>query len=161
MSRHYFIVATLLTALMVGAGPVAAQPTGRAKVGALECRLAPTVGLIVGSRQRVACRFVPEGSRTPETYLGHLSTAGLDIGINGGGRMVWAVFAPSSGLGAGALAGTYVGVSADAAVGLGLGANVLVGGSRRSLALQPVSVEGNTGLNLAVGVSKLKLHWAH
>jgi hypothetical protein len=89
-----------------------------------------------------------------------LSTVGLDIGINGGGRLVWAVFAPTKGYLRGALAGTYVGASADVAVGLGLGANALVGGSRRSVALQPVSVEANTGLNLAAGVSQLRLRWA-
>ncbi len=161
MSRSCFIVAAVLLACVVGAGPVAAQPAGRAKVGTLNCRLAPTVGFIVGSRQRATCRYVPEGPRPPEIYVGHLSTVGLDIGVNGGGQMVWVVFAPTNGFNAGALAGTYVGASADVAVGLGLGANVLVGGSRRSFALQPVSVEANTGLNLALGVSRLRLHWVH
>ena len=98
---------------------------------------------------------------TPETYYGHLSTVGLDIGVNGGGRMMWVVFAPVSGHYAGALAGSYVGASADIAVGVGLGANVLVGGSRRSIALQPASVEGNTGVDLALGASRLSLHWMH
>jgi Protein of unknown function (DUF992) len=74
--------------------------------------------------------------------------------------MLWAVFAPTPGFPHGALAGTYVGASADVAVGLGLGANALVGGSHRSFALQPVSIEANTGVNLAAGVSELRLHWA-
>jgi hypothetical protein len=121
--------------------------------------LAPTVGFIVGSRQRLSCRYTPDGPWPPEIYVGHLSTAGLDIGINGGGRMVWAVFAPVNGHYQGALAGTYFGASADLAVGVGLGANALVGGSRRSIALQPLSVEENTGINLAAGVSRLRLHW--
>ena len=133
---------------------------GRAKVGTLTCNLAPTIGFIVGSRQRLSCRYTPDGPWPPEIYVGHLSTAGLDIGVNGGGRMVWAVFAPVNGHYRGALAGTYVGASADIAVGVGLGANALVGGSRRSIALQPLSVEANTGLNLAAGVSRLRLHWA-
>lgn len=142
-----------------GAAPT---PRGdRAKVGELNCRLSPTVGFIVGSRQRVSCRYVPDGPWPTERYHGHLYTAGLDIGVNGGGRMMWAVFAPVSGHNAGALAGNYVGASADVAVGIGLGTNVLVGGSRRSVALQPVSVEGNTGLDLAVGASRLRLHWLH
>lgn len=121
-------------------GVASAQRSDRAKVGELNCRLAPTVGFIIGSRQRVSCTCVADGPWPPETYYGHLSTVGLDIGVNGGGRMMWAVFAPVSGHYAGALAGSYVGASADIAVGVGLGANVLVGGSRRSIALQPVSV---------------------
>ena len=75
--------------------------------------------------------------------------------------MVWAVFAPTSGYIRGALAGHYVGASADVTLGVGLGANALVGGSRRSIALQPLSVEANTGVNLAAGVSELRLRWAH
>lgn len=137
-----------------------ASAQGRAKVGTLTCNLAPSVGFIVGSRQRLSCRYTPEGPWPPEAYVGSLSTVGLDIGFSGGGRMVWAVFAPTRGHYRGALAGTYVGASADVAVGLGLGANALVGGSRRTIALQPLSVEASTGLNLAAGVSRLRLHWA-
>jgi hypothetical protein len=138
-----------------------ASSQGRAKVGTLTCNLAPTVGFIVGSQQRMSCRYTPEGPFPPEVYFGTLSTVGLDIGVKGGGRLVWAVFAPTSGYPRGALAGTYVGASADVTVGLGLGANALVGGSHRSIALQPLSVEANTGVNLAAGVSQLRLHWAH
>ncbi len=73
--------------------------------------------------------------------------------------MVWAVFAPTSGYIRGALAGNYAGASADIAIGVGLGANVLVGGSHRSFALQPLSVEANTGVNLAAGATDLRLRW--
>ena len=89
-----------------------------------------------------------------------LTTAGLDIGVKGGGRMIWAVFAPTSGYVRGALAGNYVGASADVTLGVGLGANALVGGSHRSIALQPLSIEANTGVNLAAGVSELRLRSA-
>ena len=74
--------------------------------------------------------------------------------------MLWAVFAPVSGYNRGALAGTYAGVSGDIAIGLGLGANVLVGGSHRSIALQPLSVEGNVGIDVTLGVSRLRLRAA-
>lgn len=137
-----------------------ASAQARAKVGSLTCNLAPTVGFIIGSSQRLSCTYTPDGPFPPETYVGNLSTVGLDIGFKGGGRMLWAVFAPTSGYPRGALAGTYVGASADVAVGLGLGANALIGGSRRSIALQPLSVEANTGVNLAAGVSRLRLRWA-
>ncbi len=132
----------------------------RAKVGTLQCNLAPTVGLIVVERQRLSCVYTPDGPWPPERYFGHVTTVGLDIGVNGGGRMTWAVLAPVAGRYRGALSGSYVGVSADAAVGLGLGANALVGGSRRSFALQPLSVEANTGVDITAGVSRLWLRKA-
>lgn len=146
-----------LVSTMATAG---ASYADRAKVGTLTCNLAPTFGFIVGSKQTLSCRYVPAGPWPQEIYVGELSTVGLDIGVNGGGRLVWGVFAPTNGHFAGALAGTYVGASADVTAGIGLGANVLVGGSHRSVALQPLSVEANTGLNLAAGVSELRLHWS-
>ena len=89
----------------------------------------------------------------PEAYQGALSTVGLDVGITAGGVLGWAVFAPTVGLPVGALAGEYVGASGDIGLGIGVGANVLVGGSGRTVALQPVSVEGSIAVNLALGVS--------
>jgi hypothetical protein len=141
------------------AGKVPMQSASRAKIGTLRCNLAPAIGILVASRQRLSCTFTPDGAGPSETYFGHFTTVGLDIGVNGGGQMVWTVFAPISQHYRGALAGTYVGVSADAAIGAGLGANALVGGSQRSIALQPLSVEANTGVDLTAGVAALRLHW--
>jgi hypothetical protein len=137
-----------------------ASAQSRAKIGTLRCNLAPTVGMIVVSRQRLSCAYTPDGPWPPEAYYGTVTNVGLDVGVSRGGRMVWAVFAPVNRGYRGALAGTYVGVSADAAVGVGLGANVLIGGSNRSLALQPLSVEANSGVDLMAGVSELRLHRA-
>ena len=153
----------LATLLVVGstvflAGEASAQT--RTKVGTLRCNLAPTIGLIVIERQRLACLYTPDGPWPPERYFGHVTTVGVDLGINRGGQMAWAVLAPVTGRIRGGLRGTYVGVSADAAVGVGLGANAIVGGSGRSFALQPVSVEANAGLDLTAGVSRLRLHYA-
>jgi hypothetical protein len=100
--------------------------------------------------------FTPAQPGPREVYTGSISKFGLDIGATAGGEMVWSVFAPSNKT-FGALAGNYGGASAEATVGAGLGANVLVGGSNRTVALQPVSVQGQSGLNLAVGVSELQL----
>ena len=69
---------------------------------------------------------------------------GINIGISAGGVLGWAVFAPTTGLPAGALAGEYVGASGDLGIGLGAGANVLIGGSARTVALQPISLEGSS-----------------
>jgi len=111
--------------------------------------------MIVTSQKTMACTFAPtKGGK--EVYTGSITKFGLDIGATNQGRMVWAVFAPTSSK-AGALTGTYTGATAEATVGAGLGANVLLGGSDRTVSLQPVSVQGQTGLNLAAGVSGLQL----
>ncbi len=160
MNTKLFRILAVVAALGTLGLATEASAQGRAKVGTLTCNLAPTVGFIIGSKQRLSCRYRPDVAAAPEVYVGSLTTAGLDIGFKASGRMIWAVFAPTSGYARGALAGNYVGASADVTLGVGLGANALVGGSRRSIALQPLSVEANTGVNLAAGVSELRLRSA-
>jgi hypothetical protein len=98
-------------------------------------------------------------SNTGQTYhyTGTITRLGLDVGVTGGGRLFWGVFAPTSHIGPGALRGNFVGASGNASLGVGLGANVLVGGSHRTISLQPLSVEGQVGINLALGVAGLRL----
>jgi hypothetical protein len=127
------------------------------KVGTLNCDISAGIGMIVTSQKSVKCVFTPTEGRRPEVYRGTISKYGIDIGTTNGARMVWAVFAPTTAKQRGALAGSYVGATAEATVGAGVGANVLVGGSNRTITLQPVSVQGQTGLNLAVGVGGLTL----
>jgi uncharacterized protein DUF992 len=105
------------------------------------------------------CNFQPV-SGPVQGYDGAINTVGLDLGVNEGGRLAWAVFGPANGVPYGALAGEYVGASGDIGVGVGVGANVLVGGSNRSIALQPVSLEGSVALNVVAGLSQLKLRAA-
>src|SRR5262249_24258470 len=123
----------------------------------LSCALSPSIGFIVGSRQQMACQFTPDGPYPPDNYVGYMDRVGLDIGVTGGGAMVWAVFAPAAGPMRGVLGGFYGGASGDVAIGVGAGANVLFGGTGRSISLQPLSVEGQVGVNLALGVSSLEL----
>ena len=124
-------------------------------VGSLNCNVAGGVGFIFGSSKDISCVFTkPDG--TAERYHGDIDKYGVDIGFTAEGYMVWAVFAPGQ-VQNGALAGTYSGATADVAVGLGLGANVLVGGSSKQIALQPVSIEGMTGLNVAAGFGQITL----
>ena len=149
--------AAMLSAIAV---PAVAQQSNQAKAGVLACRTSASLGLIVGSHQKLRCRFTPDAGRPPETYVGHINRLGLDLGIRAGGAMVWAVLAPTNGIHHGALAGTYVGASGSVSVGLGANANVLVGGSHRSIVLQPLSVEGQVGVNLALGVAGLSLRAA-
>jgi hypothetical protein len=137
-----------------GAGGARAQTY--VQTGLLDCSVAPGIGLIVGSTKSLSCRYtLPDGRY--EFYRGTINKLGLDIGITGAGRMGWAVLAPTKDLRPGSLAGEYGGVSAQASVGVGVGANALVGGSRRSIALQPLSVQTQTGVNVAAGVTSLSL----
>lgn len=136
--------------------PTLAQAPDRTKAGTLTCDISGGIGLIITSKKDVTCMFTPSAAGPREVYVGSISKFGLDVGATAGGEMVWQVFAPSTRK-FGALAGQYAGASGEATVGAGVGANVLVGGSDRTVTLQPVSVQGQTGLNLAVGVSGLEL----
>jgi Protein of unknown function (DUF992) len=148
----------LVTAMLAAAWvlPAGAQTPGTS-VGTLSCRMGPSIGLIFGSQQRMACRFQPSGPYPPEAYVGVMNSVGLDIGITAGGALAWGVFAPTAGPMYGGLAGTYAGASGAIGVGVGVGANLLFGGTGRSIALQPLSVEGSVGVNLSLGVSALTL----
>lgn len=136
--------------------PAMAQGPERTKAGTLTCDISAGIGLIITSKKEVTCMFTPSQPGPREVYTGSISKFGLDLGATAGGEMVWAVYAPTTRK-FGALAGHYGGASAEATVGAGVGANVLVGGSDRTVSLQPVSVQGQAGLNLAVGVAGLDL----
>ncbi len=127
----------------------------RVEAGILECQIAPGIGLIVASQKALTCTFNGGGRR--ESYTGTMTKVGLDIGFTGPGFVAWAVLAPTTGFGPGALAGTYGGVSAQATAVVGVSANALIGGSNRTFVLQPVSVGAQVGLNLAIGVTSLEL----
>jgi Protein of unknown function (DUF992) len=127
--------------------------------GMLRCRLNPSIGFVIFGHQSMECRFVPSLPGPPQIYDGALNTVGIDVGVVGTGGLAWGVLAPTSGIPAGALAGEYVGASGDVALGAGVGANVLIGGSQRSFALQPVSVEGSVAMDVTLGLSALKLRY--
>ena len=124
--------------------------------GVLTCRTSASVGLVVGSRQRLACQFRSETGRT-QRYVGTIGRLGLDLGVTAGGVMAWVVLASTPTIPSGALAGEFVGASGDISLGVGVGANLLVGGTRKSVSLQPLSVEGQVGVNLALGVARMRL----
>ncbi|MGY4501816.1 hypothetical protein ACVWYH_005773 [Bradyrhizobium sp. GM24.11] len=147
----------LCATLVALAGPAPAQAPTWTQTGMLSCKLNPSIGFIIVGHQSMECRFAPSMPGPPQLYEGALNTVGIDIGIIGGGALAWGVLAPSAGVPAGTLAGTYVGASGDVALGVGVGANVLVGGSNRSFALQPVSVEGSVALDVTLGLSALRL----
>lgn len=153
-------IALLLSAAAMAAtlaGGAATAQEAKVVAGTLTCQGKGSVGLILGSKQTLACKFNPAGKTPPQSYTATITKIGLDIGIKGPSVMVWTVLSATSELPAGALAGNFAGVSAEASVAVGAGANALVGGSKNSVVLQPLSVQGQTGLNLAVGVAGLKL----
>ena len=124
-------------------------------VGTLTCNVASGFGFVFGSSRALNCTFAGPGRY--EYYSGSISRFGVDIGYIQGGILVWTVVAPTPVLAPGTLAGNYVGGTASATVGVGLGANALVGGSNNTVALQPLSIEANRGLNVAAGVAALSL----
>lgn len=146
--------AALTIALATMGAP--AQAAG-VKVGVLTCHESHGWGFIFGSTKTIHCIYHREGHS--ERYSGTVNKYGVDIGYTSGGVIIWDVFAPNSGPERGALAGEYVGGQASAAVGAGVGANALIGGFDRSFTLQPVSIEGETGLNIAAGIGALSLHF--
>src|SRR5262245_35201535 len=139
---------------IISFGPAA---DARVKAGVLSCDVSGGFGWIVGSTKSVQCVFTPDRPGRPEAYVGVIRKFGLDIGATSRQEMIWGVFADTATGAPGQLAGDFVGATGEATVAVGLGANVLVGGSSRGIALQPVSVTGQTGLNIAAGVADLQL----
>jgi hypothetical protein len=129
------------------------------KLGVLNCDVSSGWGFVFGSSKDLRCEFSPT-SGPIERYVGTVSKFGVDIGYTRGGVIIWDVVAPSSDVKPGALAGSYAGATVSAAIGVGAGANVLVGGLRKSIALQPISITGESGLNVAAGIGALHLKHA-
>ena len=146
------IAGALAAAFLAVAMPARAA---NVEVGVLTCNVSGGLGFVFGSSKDLYCVFT--GPRIREHYHGSIDKFGIDLGFTKKSKIVWTVLAPTNDPGPGALAGNYGGVSAEASVGLGVGANALLGGSRNSFALQPLSVQGQEGLNVAVGITGLHL----
>ncbi len=152
MNRICLLVLSLVSAAMF-ANPAAAQRA--VKAGTLDCDVAGGIGFIIGSQKPARCVYVSNRG-AHEVYEAWVSKFGLDVGVTQRGRLLWAVYAPTNYPPYG-LAGNYVGGTAEATVGAGVGANILVGGSEDTISLQPLSVSAQTGLNFAAGVGSLEL----
>lgn len=147
-------VAAFMAAGILVSGPASAD--AGVKIGTLTCNVSSGWGFVFGSSRDMRCSYQSVRG-TVEHYTGRIAKFGVDIGYTREGVILWAVFAPSSTLAAGALAGSYGGATAGATVGVGAGVHALVGGFRNSISLQPVSIEGNTGLNVAAGIAQMSL----
>jgi hypothetical protein len=145
----------LSAAFFASAAPALAQSSVR--VGTLACDVSAGIGLFVVQKQTLRCTFTPNGGGRVDAYTGKIDEFGVALGEVAAGHLVWGVIAAAPGLSKGALAGTYAGLGAQATLGVGLGVNVLTGGTGRAFSLQPISVEGQTGLNIAGGVTTVTL----
>lgn len=145
----------LCGAAVIGPGHVANAQTVS---GQLKCQVEGGMGFIVGSSRAVDCIFTPAGGLPPERYTGRINKIGIDLGWKKGGVLLWGVLSPGLTRGPGALAGNYVGATAEVAAGVGAGANALVGGNK--VVLNPISVTGEIGINLAAGIADLDLNYA-
>lgn len=154
--RYALTAALVFLALAAPPTPSAhAQPSGYLEAGVLSCQVAGGAGFIIGSTKKLSCVF--KSGQRQENYHGTINKFGIDVGGTKTGVISWAVFVSKGDVAPGALAGKYAGVSGEATIGVGFGANALVGGSKRGIVLQPLSLGAQQGLNLAVGIAGLTL----
>ncbi len=156
MNRRLLALAAGVAAIFA----VAATPADARfeRIGTLECKVGPNVSFVVGSMRSAGCTFYPINSKQRHRYKADLDRVGIDLNISQGGTLIWSVHAHNKRLYPGDLRGVYRGASGNIALGLGVGANVLVGGSNNTIALQPVSGEGSVGIGISLGVGEIELH---
>jgi hypothetical protein len=156
--RRSSIPAGIAVALLVASftGAHAQAPMNRVRVGILECRGGASIGFIVGSVTNLGCVLRVTGM-PEDRYIATIQKVGVDLGITQESSLAWGVYAPVARLGPGDLSGSYAGAQGSASVGVGVGGNALIGGSNNSIALQPLSVQGQVGLNVAAGLESLEL----
>ena len=156
--RRLFVLAGIAAGTLLGsvAAANAQQPIQRVQVGVLECRGGASIGFVVGSVTNLGCVLHVDG-RPEDRYIATIRKVGVDLSITQESTLAWGVYAPVAQLGRGDLSGDYAGADGSASVGLGAGGNVLVGGSNNSIALQPLSLQGQVGINVAAGLESLEL----
>jgi len=155
--RRLIILAGIAAPLLVASfAATNAQPADRVQVGVLECRGGATVGFIVGSVTNLGCVLRVDGM-PEDRYVATIRKVGVDLGITQETSLAWGVYAPVKRLSPGDLSGNYAGAQGSATIGVGAGGNVLVGGSNNSIALQPLSLQGQVGLSVAAGLESLEL----
>ncbi len=158
MTLRTTCLSAIATAVLMAAVPTGTQAAVEA--GGLTCRSTGGVGYVVGATLNFNCVFVPSAGGPVHHYVGVIRRIGVDLGVTQNVSMGWVVFAPTGVIHPGDLAGNYGGVQGNASVGVGLGANALVGGSNNTFALQPVSAQAQAGLNVSAGLTDLELRSA-
>ena len=157
LTENLTLIAILLA---VAAWPAPARafdaPAPGVKAGFLVCQESPGWGLVLGSSRDIACNYTPAPG-VHEHYTGRINRVGADIGYISSGKLLWEVVAPTSDVRRGDLDGSYAGLTAGATVGIGANVNAMIGGFHESIVLQPISVEGNNGLDVAAGIMSMTL----
>ena len=151
--------AALIATVAFGAATLPSKADS-VELGLLECTVEGGTGFIFGSSKDLTCEYTPANEgEAAESYFGVINKYGIDIGVTGTTLIKWAVLAPTTDFEyqAGSLAGDYRGVSAEATAAVGAGVNVLVGGSEQTYSLQPLSVQAQEGVNVAVGIAEIQL----
>jgi len=156
MRRFVLLAASAIAMLGAPSAGVYAQQPALVQVGVLECRGGASIGFIVGSVTNLGCVLRIDG-RPEDRYIATIRKVGVDLGITQETALAWGVFAPVKLLGPGDLSGNYAGAQGSATLGVGAGGNVLVGGSNNSIALQPLSLQGQVGVSVAAGLESLEL----
>lgn len=156
MGRQFKLLGAVLLGLTAMSSAAMSQRPAWEQSGTLNCDVSGGIGMILGSQRQVNCLYTPSWGAPPEQYVGTITKIGVDIGVTGPGQLVWAVHTSTTRR-RGVIAGSYAGATAEASAIVGLGANVLVGGSDRSVALQPLSIQGQTGINVAAGIAEIQL----
>jgi hypothetical protein len=152
------LIVAATAGVLAFAAPAFAKDEAGVKVGTLTCNVESGWGFVFGSSKDMNCSYAPDKGKAVR-YTGTINKYGVDVGYAEGGVMIWVVVAPTSDIGPDALEGDYAGATAGAAVGVGGSANALVGGLDKSIALQPLSLEGHKGLNLAAGIASIELKY--
>jgi hypothetical protein len=147
----------VLASAVLAASGLSASALDSINSGALVCSVSAGVGMGFMQRQALRCVFNPIDGGPAEAYTGRIDQYGVAVGVVGEGNLVWAVLAPSSGVPRHALAGSYAGVGAQITPAVGVGANVLVGGLDRAFSLQPLSLQGQVGVDISAGMTKVTL----
>ena len=150
------LAAAAALALVAGSAGPSAAGSG-VKAGYLRCDVQGNMSFIFGSSRNINCTYRPQTTHRVDSYGGEIQKFGIDIGYVENGVILWAVIAPTADVGHGSLAGDYGGVTGDIAAGYGVGANALIGGSNKTIVLQPLSVEGLQGINIAGGIGVMTL----
>lgn len=155
---------SLLALTAIAAGLTATAPAmanERVQLGVLSCDIQGGTSYVIGSNKAVDCEYRPSRGGSVQRYSGMISKLGVDLGMTQNGNLHWAVFGVNYNVGEGELAGRYYGANAEASIVTGAGINLLTGGPRTGLTLQPLSAQAQTGLNLAVAVAGLDLTYSY
>ena len=158
--RTKILAAALGVAALLSALPVISTSAVAGPVGQLVCNVSGGAGFVITSSRGLNCEYSPSSGAPPQHYVGTINNFGLTLGDQGPGKLTWGVVSVGGAVGPGALAGTFQGASASASAGQGIGTNALFGGDNGSITFQPLSIQTESGVNVAAGVSSMSLEYA-